>query len=530
MNENIATNGNIILDIQNVTKQFPGVTALSDVSIQIKRGEIHGICGENGAGKSTLMKILAGVYPWGDYEGMVIYEGEELRLERSSIQQATKEGIAIVYQELTLVPSMTVGENVYLGKEPVEGMAINWDKLYADTQEILTTYDLDIEPQALIGSLGVGKMQMTEIAKALAEDAKVLILDEPTSALADDEIEGLKDILRTLQAHGVTCIYITHKLEEFFGVADSITVLRDGKVITTQPTEDLSVEKLVTYMVEREMTERFPEGNRQPGKVIFRVEDLHAQDPEEAGREVVRGVTFDLREGEILGIAGLMGSGRTELVMTLFGEYGRITEGKIELEEKELRIRNSHEAMVEGISLVPEDRKRHGLVLMQSVLKNISLANLDQFASFMRIDNLAELNASMEFAKSLEIKTPSLHVPCDSLSGGNQQKVVISKWLMSKPKVLIMDDPTRGIDVGAKYEIYKLMNDLAERGIAIIMISSELEEVIGMSDRIMVMHKGKSTGILNTADATQEKIMALATGITNNHLNSDAATVAQVPS
>jgi D-xylose transport system ATP-binding protein len=373
-------------------------------------------------------------------------------------------------------------------------------------------------------------MQMTEIAKALAEDAKVLILDEPTSALADDEIEGLMQILRTLQAHGVTCIYITHKLEEFFRIADTITVLRDGQVITTQPAEDLNVEKLVTYMVEREMTERFPEGNRQPGKVIFRVEDLHAQDPEEAGREVVRGVTFDLREGEILGIAGLMGSGRTELVMTLFGEYGRITEGKIELEEKELRIRNSHEAMVEGISLVPEDRKRHGLVLMQSVLKNISLANLDQFASFMRIDNLAELNASMEFAKSLEIKTPSLHVPCDSLSGGNQQKVVISKWLMSKPKVLIMDDPTRGIDVGAKYEIYKLMNDLAERGIAIIMISSELEEVIGMSDRIMVMHKGKSTGILNTADATQEKIMALATGITNNHLNSDAATVAQVPS
>ena len=526
MNDNIATDGDIILDIQNVTKQFPGVTALSDVSIQIRRGEIHGICGENGAGKSTLMKILAGVYPWGNYEGTVIYEGEELRLERSSIRRAAEEGIAIVYQELTLVPSMTVGENVFLGKEPVEGAGINWDKLYADTQEVLTRYDLNIEPYAIIGNLGVGKMQMTEIAKALAENARVLILDEPTSALADDEIEGLKEILRTLKEHGVTCIYITHKIEEFFGVADSITVLRDGKVITTQPAEDLSVEKLVNYMVGREMTERFPKGEREPGKVILQVQDLHAVDPEEAGREVVKGVSFDLRKGEILGIAGLMGSGRTELVMTIFGEYGKITEGAVKLEGQELKIKNSHDAMLEGISLIPEDRKTHGLVLMQSVLKNISLPNLDQFASWLRIDNLAELNASLEFAQSLDIKAPSLHVPCESLSGGNQQKVVISKWLMSKPKVLIMDDPTRGIDVGTKYEIYKLMNDLAEQGIAIIMISSELEEVLGMSDRVMVMNEGRSTGTLNIADATQERIMALATGITNNHVTDGAATVA----
>jgi D-xylose transport system ATP-binding protein len=512
--ETVAGNG-IILDIQNVTKQFPGVTALKDVSIQIRRGEIHGICGENGAGKSTLVKILAGVYPWGDYEGTVVYEGRELKLEHGSIRQATEEGIAIVYQELTLVPSMTVGENVFLGKEPVEGPGINWDKLYADTQQLLMKYNLDIQPQAILGSLGVGKMQMTEIAKALAENAKVLILDEPTSALADDEIEGLKEILRTLKSHGVTCIYITHKLEEFFGITDSITVLRDGKVVITQPTENLSVEKLVQYMVGREMTERFPKGNRKPGEVIFEVEGLHAQDPEEAGREVVKGVSFNLRQGEILGIAGLMGSGRTELVMTLFGEYGKITEGTMRLGGREVRPNNSRQAMLDGISLVPEDRKRHGLVLMQSVLKNISLPNLDQFAAWFRIDNLAELNASLKFAKSLEIKAPSLHVQCDSLSGGNQQKVVISKWLMSKPKVLIMDDPTRGIDVGAKYEIYKLMNDLAEQGIAIIMISSELEEVLGMSDRVMVMHEGKSAGTLDIADASEEKVMALATGVAN---------------
>ncbi len=504
---------NIILEFKNVTKKFPGVTALSDVSFQVQRGEIHGLCGENGAGKSTLMKILAGVYPWGSYEGSVVYEGKELKLGGSSIRQAIEEGIAIVYQELTLVPSMTVGENIFLGKEPTEGPSINWVRLYADTREILSTYHLDIQPQALVKSLGVGKMQMAEIAKALSEKAKVLILDEPTSALTDAEIEKLVEILQTLKKHGVTCIYITHKLEELFRITDSVTVLRDGKVITTRPTKEFTLEQLVGHMVGREIKERFPKGNRKPGEVIFQVEDLHAVDPDDTDRQVLKGVSLDLRKGEILGIAGLMGSGRTELVMTLFGEYGKITSGRVMLEGRELHSANSHEAMAQGVSLVPEDRKQHGLILIQSVLNNISLANLDQFASFGRIDSLAELNASRSYAKSLSIKSPSLQVPCDSLSGGNQQKVVISKWLMSKPKVLIMDDPTRGIDVGAKYEIYHLMNDLAEQGIAIILISSELEEVMGMSDRIMVMHEGQSTRTLDAAEATQEKIMAMATGI-----------------
>lgn len=506
-------NDDIILDVQNVTKQFPGVTALSEVSFQVRRGEIHGLCGENGAGKSTLMKILSGVYPWGSYEGTILYEGKELKLENRSIRQAIEEGIAIVYQELTLIPSMTVGENIFLGKEPLERGSINWDKLYADTQEILTKYRLDIQPQAIIKDLGVGKMQMTEIAKALSENAKILILDEPTSALSEAEIDQLMEILHTLKEHGVTCIYITHKLDEFFRIADSITILRDGKVVTTQPAQNLDREKLVRYMVGREMKERFPKGNRHPGEVILEVEDLHARNPQHLEQEVIRGVSFNVRKGEILGIAGLMGSGRTELVTTIFGEYGKITKGKVKLEGRELKIGSSREAMLQGISLVPEDRKRHGLVLIQSILKNISLANLDQFASWFRIDDNAELNACLSFSKSLAIKAPNLQVPCDSLSGGNQQKVVISKWLMSKPKVLIMDDPTRGIDVGAKYEIYKLMNDLAEKGISIIMISSELEEVLGMSDRVMVMHEGKSTATLDIAEATQEKIMALATGI-----------------
>ncbi len=503
----------IILDIRNVTKRFPGVTALNDVSIQIRRGEIHGLCGENGAGKSTLMKILSGVYSYGTYDGTILYEGQELKLANRSIRQAIEEGIAIVYQELTLVSNMTVGENIFLGKEPVERGSVNWNKLYADTREILSKYQLDVQPQALVRNLGVGKMQMVEIAKALSENAKILILDEPTSALSEAEINKLMEILETLRSLGVTCIYITHKLEEFFRITDNVTVLRDGKTVTTQPTKDLTREKLVGYMVGREMTERFPKGNRKPGEVILQVEDLHAQDPNDAKHAVLNGVSFDLRRGEILGIAGLMGSGRTELVTTIFGEYGKVTQGKMTLLGRELSVGSARDAMQQGLSLVPEDRKGQGLVLMQSILKNISLANLDQFASFLRIDADAELRASMDQAKNLAIKAPNLQVACETLSGGNQQKVVIAKWLLSNPKILIMDDPTRGVDVGAKYEIYKLMNELAEQGVAIVMISSELEEVLGMSDRVMVMHEGHSNGTLNIADATQERIMHLATGI-----------------
>ena len=502
----------IILDFQHVSKNFPGVMALNDVSFQVKRGEIHGLCGENGAGKSTLMKIISGVYPYGNYEGKVIYNGQELKLIGSSIHQAGEEGIAIVYQELTLVPGMTVGENIFLGKEPTEMGSITWDRVYSDTQKILDKYKLDVHPQDIVKNLGVGKMQMTEIAKALSENAKVLILDEPTSALSEAEVTQLMEIIRTLKQHGVTCIYITHKIEEFFRIADTVTVLRDGKVVTSQPTKDLNSQKLVQYMVGREMKERFPKGNRSPGEVIFEVEDLHAQDPSKS-REILNGVSFNLRKGEILGIAGLMGSGRTELVMTIFGEYGHITHGTMKLNGQALSIKNGNDAMKSGISLVPEDRKRHGLVLIQSILQNISLPNLERFASFMRVNKDAELVESLKIARDLAIKTPNLFVPVESLSGGNQQKVVIAKWLMSNPKILIMDDPTRGVDVGAKFEIYKLMNELAEKSISIIMISSDLQEVLGMSDRIMVMCHGHSNGTLEMKEATQERIMTLATGI-----------------
>ncbi len=502
-----------ILEFKNVTKQFPGVLALKDVSFDIRRGEIHGICGENGAGKSTLMKILSGVYPHGTYEGRVIFDGEELNLGESSIREAGEKGIAIVYQELTLVPTMSVGENVYLGREPLDGQAINWNKLYADTKKILSNYELDVPPHEIVRNLGVGKMQMVEIAKALSENAKVLILDEPTSALSEAEVEKLMDILKTLKAHGITCIYITHRLEEFFRITDRVTVMRDGKAVVTEATENLSVEKLVRHMVGREMKERFPKGNRKPAEVVFDVKDLQALDPNDSNRKVLNGVNFDVRRGEILGIAGLMGSGRTELVMTLFGEYGKVINGKIKLGDKEIKPRSAREAIDAGLSLVPEDRKGMGLVLIQSILKNISLPNLDQFAGLFRIDVDAELKASMQQAKSLTIKTPSLEALVETLSGGNQQKVVISKWLLSTPVVLIMDDPTRGVDVGAKYEIYKLMNDLAEKGVAIIMISSELEEVLGMSDRVMVMCRGHSAATLSMQEANEERIMSLATGI-----------------
>lgn len=503
----------VILEFKHITKRFPGVVALDDDSFEIRRGEIHGICGENGAGKSTLVKILSGVYPYGTYEGSVIYDGEELKLGQSSIREAVEKGIAIVYQEMTLVPTRTVGENVFLGKEPVEHGLINWNKLYADTKTVLAKYQLDVQPQDVVKNLGVGKMQMVEIAKALSENAKVLILDEPTSALSKAEVEKLTEILRGLKEHGITCIYISHRLEEFFQITDRVTVMRDGKIITTQPIENVTQNDLVKYMVGREMKERFPQGNRHPGEVIFEVEGLEAIDPNNSSRKVLDGVSFNVRKGEILGIAGLMGSGRTELVLTLFGEYGRITKGRIRMDGKEIEPKSARQAIDSGLSLVPEDRKKMGLVLIQSILRNISLPNLDQFSKFFRIDANAEMQASLQQAKSLTIKTSSLDVQALTLSGGNQQKVVISKWLLSNPAVLIMDDPTRGIDVGAKFEIYKLMNDLAEKGEAIIMISSELEEVLGMSDRVMVMCRGHSTVTLPVAEASQERVMSLATGV-----------------
>lgn len=502
---------NNILEIRNVTKKFPGVVALSNVSFSIKRGEIHGICGENGAGKSTLMKILSGFYPHETYQGEVLMNGEEICFEKGSIRQAIEKGIAIVYQELALSPYMTVGENIFLGYEPVKNRIINWNKLYSDTRKLLARYNLNIPFSSKIIDLGVGKRQMVEIAKALSEKARILILDEPTSALTETEVDKLMDILKTLKENGVTCIYISHRLEEFFKITDSITVLRDGKVVNTVETSTTDTESLISMMVGREMKERFPQREHRVGKSLLKVSGWQVEDPERPGIMVLEDIHFTLRRGEILGIAGLMGSGRTELVTSLFGEYGKPVAGEILLDGKKIVNANARQSMNNGFSLVPEDRKNLGLVLDQSVLKNIALANMDKFSGFMRINRLKELQLCEKFANSLTVKTPNLQVAVQTLSGGNQQKVVISKWLMTDPKILILDDPTRGIDVGAKYEIYKLMNDLVEQGVSIIMVSSELEEVLGMSDRILVMCEGRATGILDGDKANQESIMKLAT-------------------
>jgi D-xylose transport system ATP-binding protein len=503
----------ILLEINKVTKQFPGITALSDVTVKINKGEIHGICGENGAGKSTLMKILSGVYEYGSYQGHVLMEGEEIKFTGESIKQAIEKGIAIVYQELSLVPKLTVGENIFLGREPRKGWAINWDKLYADTDKLLKKHKLEIPFGAQVGNLGIGQQQMVEIARALSEDAKVLILDEPTSALTEAEVETLFGILRDLKANGVTCIYISHKIEEFFKITDVITVLRDGLVIDTVSTTGTDVEKVIGMMVGREMRERFPTGKRNPGEVIMEVKNLTAFDPNNPSMKIVDDCSFDIRKGEILGIAGLMGSGRTELVSTLFGEGGVNASGEIIIKGKKAAIKSARGAMMQKMSLVPEDRKALGLILNDTILKNMSLPNLEQYSSFLQINKNKEFKMCQQFANELQIKTQSINALANSLSGGNQQKVVIAKWLMSDPEILILDEPTRGIDVGAKFEIYKLINELAERGVAILMVSSELPEILSMSDRILVMHEKQCAGILNHSEATQEIIMALATGI-----------------
>ena len=504
----------IILRIENVTKDFPGIRALSDVSFNIKKGDIHGLCGENGAGKSTLVKILAGVYPNKTYQGKIYFNEKELKFTSYSIEEAIKEGIATVYQEPVLVPQMTVGENIFLGREPEDKGIINWSKLFSDTKEILSKYNLSVPFFAKLSTLSVGQQQMVEIAKALSQEIKLLILDEPTSALTEAEVNYLMEMLKNLKDNGVTCIYISHRLEEFFRIADNITVLRDGLVVDTVRTVDTTEEKVIAMMVGREMKKRFPIRDSKPGEKILEVKNLSIS---AQNKMVIKDVSFDLKKGEILGIAGLMGSGRTELVTALFGEYGNQIDGEILLEGKSVKIRSAEDAIKYRISLVPEDRKEMGLVLIQEVYKNISLPNLRKFSSTLNIDKYKELKECKKYADDLSIKTPSLFTITESLSGGNQQKVVIAKWLMSNPKILILDDPTRGIDVGTKYEIYNLINKLSENGVGIIMISSELEEVLGMSDRIMVMREGECAGILNRKDATQERIMALATNLKRSY-------------
>ncbi|WP_166239733.1 xylose ABC transporter ATP-binding protein [Paenibacillus turpanensis] len=498
------------LEMVDIVKEFPGVKALDGVNFKVKKGEIHALCGENGAGKSTLMKVLSGLYPAGTYQGDIRINGETKQFHK--ITDAEQAGITIIHQELALVKDMTVGENIFLGSEPTKRGVIQWDELYHNAATWLKTVGLKISPDTVIGTLGIGQQQLVEIAKALSKNTKILILDEPTAALTESEVDILMGILDQLRSNGVSCIYISHKMPEVFHISDSITVLRDGKTIATLDRKDTNDDQVVSLMVGRELTERYPRVEHKPTDTVLEVRNYTVWHKDKPGQQVIRNANFSLRKGEILGIAGLMGAGRTELVMSLFGAYDGKAEGEVKIDGKPVRIRDISEAIEAGFALVTEDRKRLGLVLGMDIKTNTSMATMKKVSKWGVINENEEIKWGQKYVRELRTKTSSLETAVGTLSGGNQQKVVIGKWLMSDPKILILDEPTRGIDVGAKYEIYNLMNQLVEQGVAIIMISSELPEVLGMSDRILVMSEGKFVKEFDWREATQENIMQAATG------------------
>ncbi|MBP1468644.1 ATP-binding cassette domain-containing protein [Candidatus Chloroploca sp. M-50] len=501
-----------ILEMRGITKEFPGVKALNNVTFSVKRGEIHCLVGENGAGKSTLMKVLSGVYPHGSYTGEIGFAGQVQQFR--GIRDSERAGIAIIYQELALVPELTVYENIFLGNEVRKGALIDWNETIKRATQMLAKVRLDVNPEAKIKDLGVGKQQLVEIAKALSRDVKLLILDEPTAALNEGDSANLLDLLRGLRDQGVTCILISHKLKEVIAIADSVTVLRDGQTICTLDAHEGEVSEpiLIKHMVGREIEQIYPpREHKQPGAVVLEVRDWSAYSPS-LGRQVLRNVSFTLRKGEIVGFAGLMGSGRTELALSIFGNSPNYRiEGELQLKGEPRQLRRPSDAIAAGIAYVTEDRKGNGLILIQDVKQNITLANLRALAQRSVIDANAEVKIANEYRTTMNIKTPSVEQRVSNLSGGNQQKVCLSKWLFVKPDVLILDEPTRGIDVGAKYEIYTLMNSLVDQGMSIVMISSELPEVLGMSDRVYVVASGRITGELSVSEATPEKIMELAT-------------------
>ena len=501
-----------ILEMKNITKEFPGVKALDNVTFSVKRGEIHCLVGENGAGKSTLMKILSGVYPHGQYEGDIVFGGQSQTF--NNIRDSEQTGISIIYQELALVPEMTVYENIFLGNEISKGQLIDWNETIKRATEMLKKVQLDVNPAVQVKDLGVGKQQLVEIAKALSKDVKLLILDEPTSALNEGDVENLLNLLRGLREQGVTCIMITHKLKEVIDISDSVTVLRDGQTICTLDAHkgEVSEQVLIKHMVGREINNIYPKRDHvRSDEVVLEAKGWTAYDSSRE-RFVLKDATFHVNKGEIVGFAGLMGSGRTELALSLFGnpDSYQIT-GEMISGGQTLQFKHPREAIKAGIAYVSEDRKRNGLILMQDVKQNTTLANLKEISKRNVVNQNEEIGIANGFKKSLNIKTPSIEQTVGNLSGGNQQKVSLAKWLFVKPNVLILDEPTRGIDVGAKFEIYTIMNELVEQGMSIIMISSELPEVLGMSDRIYVVSAGEITGELPIEEATQERIMHLAT-------------------
>jgi D-xylose transport system ATP-binding protein len=502
-----------LLEMKQITKEFPGVKALDGVTFDLSEGEFHALVGENGAGKSTLMKVLSGVYPAGTYGGEIVIDGDVKHFR--SVRDAENAGIAIIFQELSLVKELTVGENIFLGKEPSRFGVINWAQLYQKAAKLLQDLHLPIDPRTPVGNLGIGQQQLVEIAKALSQNARILVLDEPTAALTESEVETLFTILQKLKARGVGMIYISHKLDEVFRMSDRITVLRDGKTVGTKATIGLTKDEVIALMVGREVGDIFPKTNHEFGAVALEVKNLSAFDLDNPQKKLVDDVSFSVRKGEVLGIAGLMGAGRSELLMTIFGAWQGRRAGEIYVEGRRVENASPIEAIRSGIGFVTEDRKRFGLLLEQPILDNMTLAGLKQISGKFVTHRSRETVAAAGAMQSLKVKANSPLTVAGTLSGGNQQKVVLGKWLLTNPKVLFLDEPTRGIDVGAKQEIYAEINKLAKEGLAIVLVSSELPEVLGLSDRILVLHEGKLTGEFTREQASPEKIMTAATGESN---------------
>ena len=499
----------ILLEMKNITKTFPGVKALDNVNLKVEEGEIHALVGENGAGKSTLMNVLSGIYPYGTYTGDIVYDGEICRF--NTIKDSESKGIVIIHQELALIPYMTIAENMFLGNERGSKYKIDWNETNARAGELLKTVGLKEAPQTLIKDIGVGKQQLVEIAKALAKNAKLLILDEPTASLNEEDSKALLELLLRFKKEGMTSIIISHKLNEVSYVADTITVIRDGATIETldKAKDDISEGRIIKGMVGRELSDRFPKREPHIGDVMLEVRDWNVYHPLYSERKVVDNVSINVRKGEVLGISGLMGAGRTELAMSLFGKsYGEKISGTLLIRGEEVQLHSVQDAIRHKLAYVTEDRKGNGLILSNPIRINTTLANLDAVSSHSVIDKDKEYAVAVEYKEKLKTKCPTVEQNVGNLSGGNQQKVLLAKWMFADPDVLILDEPTRGIDVGAKYEIYCIINQLAAEGKSVIMISSEMPEILGMCDRIYVMNEGRIVGELSGSEATQELIMS----------------------
>lgn len=501
-----------ILEMRNIIKEFPGVKALDNVNFKVRRGEVHCLVGENGAGKSTLMKVLSGVYHYGTYSGDIVYNGKVQQFK--SIADSEEKGIAIIYQELALVPELSIYENIYFGHEILSGRSIDWNETIVKATEVLKKVRLNVDPSTKVKNLGVGNQQLVEIAKALSKNVKLLILDEPTASLNEDDSKNLLDLILELKKQGVTSIMISHKLKEITAIADTITVLRDGSTICSMDVREKEVTEaeIIKHMVGREIDNIYPKREKKEiGDVCLEVKNWSVHDPVK-GKEILHDININIRKGEIVGIQGLMGAGRTEFAMSLFGNPTgyKITSGEVIMDGEKVSFKKPKDAIKKGLAYVSEDRKGNGLVLIQDIKYNITIANLEELQEGIAINENEEITVANNFKKSINIKAPSIMQKVGNLSGGNQQKVQLAKWMFVKPKVLILDEPTRGIDVGAKYEIYSLMNQLVEEGMSIIMISSELPEVLGMSDRLYVMSGGKIAGELSAEEADENKVMAMA--------------------